>query len=257
MTGSVWNPGQYERFRDERSRPFFDLMAMVEPCPGGTVIDLGCGTGELTRALHRATGAATTTGIDNSETMLVRSAEFAGSGLSFELADIATYEPGAALDVVFSNAALHWIEGHEALFGRLAAMLKQGGQLAVQVPANHDHPSHAIAHEVALEPPFREALGGYVRGVPVEAPEWYAALLDRLGFQEQSVRLQVYAHHLPSREDVVEWTRGTLLTDYEKRLEPGLFQAYLERYRQRLLSRLTGAQPYFYPFKRILIWGRK
>ncbi|MBE7518087.1 MAG: methyltransferase domain-containing protein [Thermoflexaceae bacterium] len=257
MTRGAWNPDQYLRFRAERSRPFFDLLALVAPCPGGRAADLGCGTGELTPALHRATGAAETVGIDNSETMLAKSAAHAGDGVRFELANIETFEPRDPLDVVFSNAALHWVDDHRALFSRLAAMLKEGGQLAVQVPANHGHPSHTVADEVACEEPFASALGGYRRGVPVEEPEWYAGLFDSLGFREQSVRLQVYVHHLPARADVIEWTRGTLLTDYEKRLAPGLFEAFLVRYRERLLPLLSEAEPFYYPFKRILMWARK
>jgi trans-aconitate 2-methyltransferase len=99
-------------------------------------------------------------------------------------------------------------------------------------------------------------LVGHVRRFSNLAPEGYAALLDQLGFLDLSVRLQVYPHRLPSRSDVVEWVRGSLLTDYEKRLSPGLFTAFLDRYRQRLLPQLDDAHPFFYPFKRILIWGR-
>src|SRR5512140_1523706 len=115
---SPWRPEQYEKFRDERSAPFFDLLALVEPCPGGRVLDLGCGTGELTRALHARAQASETMGIDSSETMLVKSAAFAGEGLRFNQADIETFSPVEPFDVVFSNAALQWVNGHEALFTR-------------------------------------------------------------------------------------------------------------------------------------------
>ena len=60
-----WNPAQYERFRDERARPFFDLLDLVQPRPEMRVVDLGCGTGELTRELHRRLSARETIGIDN------------------------------------------------------------------------------------------------------------------------------------------------------------------------------------------------
>ena len=80
-------------------------------------------------------------------------------------------------------------------------------------------------------------------------------MLDRLGFRQQHVRLQVYLHRLPSRADVVEWVRGSLLTDYEKRLPPELFTEFVERYRERLLPRLEDSSPFLYPFKRILVWG--
>jgi len=88
------------------------------------------------------------------------------------------------------------------------------------------------------------------------APEGYAALLDRLGCRQQHVRLQVYVHHLPGRDDVVEWVRGSLLTDYQRRLPPEAFAAFLERYRAALMPRLDDARPFFYPFKRLLVWGR-
>lgn len=254
---SPWNPEQYARFRDERSQPFFDLLDMVQPVPGGRVGDLGCGTGELTKVLHERLGARETIGIDNSETMLAKSAAFAGNGLRFKLGTIARFAPSRPFDVVFSNAALQWLPDHAKLFERLTAGLAEGGQLAVQMPANHDHPSHLTAHRLAAEEPFRTELGGYVRDWPVQPLEWYAALLDRLGYRQQHVRLQVYGHHLPSREEVVEWVKGTLLTDYEQRMSRETYGLYLERYRERLLPQLEDARPYFYAFKRILIWARR
>lgn len=127
------------------------------------------------------------------------------------------------------------------------------GQLAVQMPANHDHPSHVLAHALARESPFREALGGYARQTPMLPPEAYAALLHDLGFARQHVRLQVYGHVLPAAEEVVEWVKGTLLVDYERRMPAALYQQFLARYRERLLPVLGDARPYFYPFKRILL----
>ena len=125
----------------------------------------------------------------------------------------------------------------------------------MQVPANEHHPSHAVAREVATEPPFREALEGHVRRFSNLTPEGYAVLLDRLGCRERHVRLQVYAHRLPSRADVVEWVRGSLLTDYQRQLPADLFAAFVERYGERLLPRLDDVRPFLYPFKRILVWG--
>jgi trans-aconitate 2-methyltransferase len=248
-----WDPAQYERFSDERSAPFFDLLALVEPSPGGNVVDLGCGTGELTRVLHERTGAETTLGIDSSESMLAQSEEHAGGGLSFELGDIAGWTPAEPVDVVFSNASLHWVDGHPDLFARLTGALRPGGQLAVQMPANHDHASHLVAERVAAEEPFREALDGYVRKAPVLAPEQYTVLLDRLGYVSPHVRMQVYLHLLPEPDAVVEWVKGTLLTDYKRRLDPDAFEAFVARYRELLLTELGDARPFPFTFKRILL----
>ncbi len=280
----TWDPMRYERFADERSAPFYDLLALVRPIPGGRAVDLGCGTGALTVELHRRVRAGETLGLDSSPAMLERARPLAGNGLRFEQGDIDTFaesgQGGAAAglpgssgtaaglpgrsgpsaadrtwDLVFSNAALHWLPDHPALLAGLRRVLGAGGQLAVQVPANHDHPSHVLAAELAGEDPFRGVLGGYRRLSPVEPPERYADLLDRLGFAEQHVRLQVYGHHLAGREEVVEWVRGTLLTDYQRRMPAELFERFLASYRERLLPLLDERRPYFYPFKRLLLWG--
>jgi trans-aconitate 2-methyltransferase len=251
-----WDPDRYGRFAGERAEPFFDLLSLVRPVPGGRVVDLGCGSGELTVRLHRRLEAAETVGLDSSRAMLERAAGLAGDGLRFELQDVAAFG-GGGWDVVFSNAALHWLPDHETLFGRLVAGLGQGGQLAVQMPANDDHPSHLVATELAAEEPFRTALDGYRRESPVRAPEWYAELLDRIGLAEQHVRLQVYLHRLAARDEVVEWVRGTLLTDYAARLPAALFDDFLAAYRERLLPVLEDTGPYRYPFKRLLLWGAR
>jgi len=256
MATDTWDPGQYERFSDERSAPFFDLLGLVEPCLGGSVVDLGCGTGELTQVLHERSGARTTLGIDTSEAMLAKSEAFAGDGLRFELGDIARWAPTDRFDVVFSNAALHWVDDHDELFARLTAAIKPGGQLAVQVPANHDHASHLVAERVAEEEPFRAALDGYVRHSPVLPPEDYALLLVRLGYASQHVRLQVYLHELADAAGVVEWVKGTLLTDYKKRLPDSVYEDFLARYSELLLSELDDQRPFPFTFKRVLLRAR-
>jgi trans-aconitate 2-methyltransferase len=256
---SRWDPDQYERFKAERARPFWDLLALVQPCPGGRVVDLGCGTGELTKALHTHLGALETVGIDSSPAMLERAQPFAGDGLRFDLGDIADWD-AAPYDVVFSNAALHWLPDHRRLLGRLTQALPGGGQLAVQVPANTDHPSHTVGLEVAHEEPFTAALAHDPPpdpGTRVLLPEQYAAVLDELGFGEQHVRLQVYAHRLTSSAEVVEWVKGTALTFFRTRLSDELYELFLERYRRRLLEVIGDRQPYLYTFKRILFWGRR
>jgi len=246
-----WDPAQYERFKDERAQPFRALLRMCEPVPGGRFVDLGCGTGETTRELHRALHARETVGVDRSASMLSRSGAFAGEGLRFERADLETYA-GGTFDVVFSNAALHWIEDQAGILVRLAGMLERGGQLAVQVPANHDHPAYLAAAEVAREEPFRSALDGWERRSPVLAPERYATLLAGLGLADVSVRLEVFLHLLPDRDAVAEWHRGTLLTDYAQRLGTG-FTAFLARYRELLHGRLPDSRPFLLTYKRILM----
>lgn len=252
----AWDPAQYERFAAERSQPFFDLLALLEPVPGGRMLDLGCGTGALTAEAHRRLGAADTLGIDSSAAMLAEAAALDVAGLRFAEGDIATLDEDGGWDVVLANAALQWAPDHPAVLARWRRALEPGGQLAVQVPANVDHPSHLTITEVAAEEPFASAFGQ--DGPPpdpvlrVLKPEAYAELLHELGFDRQHVRLQVYGHVLPSTAAVVEWTKGTSLTRIRQRLPFELYEAFLARYTERLLEVVGDRAPYFYAFKRIL-----
>ena len=242
----MWNPDQYLRFAAERKQPFLDLMALVERRPNLSVVDLGCGTGEWTRELHDHLGAEETLGIDSSEAMLAKARAFANERVRFERAEVESFAPGRKFDLVFSNAALHWVADHERLVPRLAALVADGGQLAVQMPANEENASHVVAGEVARE------FGADMRLSEVLKPERYAELLHRAGFAEQHVRVQIYGHLLPSSADVVEWVKGSLLTDYERRIGSARFPAFLQRYTERLLEVLGDVRPYFYPYKRVL-----
>ena len=240
----MWSPEQYERFKAERHQPFDDLLAMVERRPHMRVVDLGCGTGELTRELHDALGATETVGIDDSETMLLKAGHFQGEMLRFERGSIEEFVADQPFDLVFSNAALHWVPDHEQLLTRLTRFLGTDGQLAVQMPANDSHASHRVAAEVAAE------LGLAPRPDYILPVERYAELLHRLGYKRQHVRMQVYGHLLPSSSDVVEWVRGALLTYYEPH-----HPAFLDEYRARLAKELGDERPYFYTYKRVLMWG--
>jgi len=256
MAADAWDPRLYERFKAERRQPFDDLVRLVRRRPGMRVVDLGCGPGGLTAELHEVLGARETVGIDASDTMLAEAAARVHPGLRFERDDIAEFA-GRDFDLVFSNAALHWVPvGHAELLARLARALAPGGQLAVQVPANFDQPTHVVAADLAGEEPFASALGGRREFLSVLRPEEYATLLHRLGFEEQTVRLQVYPHLLPSRDAVIDWVRGTMLTAYETRLPGPLFERFLAAYRDRLLAVLPDERPFFFPFKRILFEGR-
>jgi trans-aconitate 2-methyltransferase len=256
----TWDPKQYDKFQRERDQPFFDLLALVRPAPGMRVVDLGCGTGALTRILHERLQARDTIGIDRSARMLedaIAAAPVAGLRFEVQTIDAFLSGDGGTPDLLFSNAVFQWIDGHETLLERLASRLAPCGQIAFQVPANHTHPSHLVADELTEVEPFRSALGGWRRALTVLEPEAYARLLFRYGFADPIVRLIVYPHVLAGPEEVVEWTKGTLLTEYARHLPSDLFDRFVEQYRARLMTRLDGDRPFFFPFKRILCWGQR
>lgn len=262
MTTADWNPEQYHRFQDERSRPFHDLLAMVRvDRPMRRVVDLGCGSGELTALVAERTAAADCRGLDNSPAMLAAAAAHARPGLRFEDGDLATWTSAGDHDLVIANASLQWVPDHADVLARWTRALAPGGQLAVQVPSNADQPSHLVATEVASRAHFAAAFGP--AGPPADpvgrnvlAPDTYARLLHGLGFVEQRVLLEVYPHVLPESRAVVEWVKGTTLTRFQRRLPTDLFARFLAEYEERLLEVIGRSAPCFFPFKRVLLWGR-
>jgi trans-aconitate 2-methyltransferase len=259
----TWNPAQYEKFEREREQPYLDLLALVRrpavPPDAMRVVDLGCGTGKLTRVLHTQLQAGETIGIDKSSRMLEsRENHDAPAGLRFEVGTIESF-PGdrGTFDLIFSNAAYHWVPDHQTLLARLTRALRPGGQLAFQVPYTHRDLFALVAAELAETEPFKAFFGGWTRLEPVLEPEAYARLLYRLGFSDPIVRLIVYPHILAGPEEVVEWTLGTLLTEYARHLPVDMAARFIAEYRTRLLERLEPARPYFFPFKRVLCWGQR
>ncbi len=252
-----WDPATYEKFAGERRAPFADLVALIEPRVDARVCDLGCGTGELTAELAALFPGSDVVGIESSEEMLAKAAPFARPGLRFEHGAIedAVARTGA-FDIVFSHAAIHWVDDHEALVPRLAGMLRRGGRLAVQLPSNHEHPSHRGSRELAAEEPFASALGDWQRSVPVLPVERYAQLLFDAGLTDIVAFEMVYPHVLRSSDDMVVWQRGTSLVPYRERLSPELYAQLEERLRERLRAQFP-VRPVFFGFKRILFAGTK
>ena len=255
-----WQAAQYHRFQAEREAPFLDLCAWIEPHAGARVVDLGCGTGELTHRLHAHVGAVHTLGLDSSAHMLAQATAPRARHhphVTFAHGDIAAFDARLEYDVVFSHAALHWIPDHAALFARLAASLRPGGQLAVQMPANFDHASQAALREVLAEAPFADALGGKQHARHVRSIADYAAHLHALGLDPKRVARHVYGHELPTTADAVEWMKGTTMTPYAKTLSPELYAALCTRVAHRLVERVGDHRPYFFTFERILLWARR
>lgn len=248
-----WNPDLYHKFQTERAAPFYDLLALVDVRPHLKAIDLGCGTGELTRQLADRLPGSHVTGLDNSPDMLEKAASHSTSNLVFQLGDQSTLT--GTWDLIFSNAALQWSENHAELIPRLFGCLAPGGQIAVQVPSNHNHISHQVYRETAAEEPFQSILGGFQRHSPVLTIDQYARLLFECGAEAITVFEKVYPHVLANSDAVVEWISGTALVPYFERLG-GYKEDFLQAVRAAMRAAMP-EKPVFYPFRRILFSAKK
>ena len=248
-----WNPDQYHKFQSERAAPFYDLLALVAVRHKLKVVDLGCGTGELTQQLAAKLPGSDVTGLDSSPHMLKKAATFARQGLVFEQGDQATLT--GEWDLIFSNAALQWSENHAELIPYLYDHLKPGGQIAVQVPSNHNHISHQIYRETASEEMFKFILQGFQRYAPVLSIDDYARLFFRCGAEDILAFEKVYPHVLEDSDAVVEWISGTALVPYFERL--GKYKDdFVNSIREKMRAAMPDS-PVFYPFKRTLFSARK
>lgn len=232
---SDWNPALYARFADERLRPVVDLLARVPLAAPRAIVDLGCGAGASTAPLRARWPEADVLGIDTSPAMLEKAATVVPSA-RFALADVATWEPDAPVDLLFSNATLHWIPDHARLLPRLMGLLAPGGVLAVQVPDNLDEPSHALMRALAAEAPFaeplRDAAASRATLLSVEAThDALSPLADRIEFWRTT-----YFHALSGPDTIVEMVTSAGLKPFVDPLDGDLRAAFLERYRRGIAA---------------------
>lgn len=248
-----WDPAVYLQFADERLRPALDLLARVPLAAPSRVIDLGCGAGNVTAILTQRFPAALVSGVDGSAAMLDK-ARAAAPACDFTQADIAAWTPAAPPDLVFSNAALHWLGDHATLLPRLLGTLAAGGVLAVQMPCMHDAPIRALQQAVAARGPWAARLAGVASAPPILPAAAYWDLL-RPHCAALDLWETTYLHALTGEDAVVQWALGTSLRPFLEPLPPDLRAGFLDAYR----AAVTPAYPRrpdgmtLLPFRRFFI----
>ncbi|MAS54275.1 MAG: methyltransferase domain-containing protein [Nocardioides sp.] len=210
-----WDPERYLSFADERGRPFVDLVSRIDAPAPATVVDLGCGPGNLTRLLAERWPRAQVTGLDSSPEMVEVARRDAARpddhlALPFEVADLRAWRPATLVDVLLSHATLQWVDGHLDLLPGLVASVAPGGWLAFQVPGNFAEPSHEIRRLLADEAPY----AAHTRDLATPAshdPVVYLEALEALGCTVDAWET-TYLHVLSTYADpdpVFTWVSGT------------------------------------------------
>lgn len=239
MAGNAtWDPGQYLAFSDHRLRAALDLLARVPVERPARVHDLGCGTGNITRIMASRWPGAEIVGVDGSEAMLDRARAEPGR-ITWVLGDIATWQASEPADVIYSNAALHWLGDHERLFVHLLDQLAPGGVLAVQMPLSFHAPSHELMREVLATggaggaPLGNAALRARYARPPVMQPAAYYAMLAPRA-RNLDIWKTEYLHVLEGRDAVFEWVKGTGLRPILEGLGAAERAEFESVYRKRL-----------------------
>ncbi|MGC5016671.1 trans-aconitate 2-methyltransferase [Streptosporangium sp. DT93] len=254
MSRDLWDPAVYGRYADERARPFFDLVNRIAAPGPARVVDAGCGTGELTAQLAGRWPDARVHGFDSSPAMIAKAP--AGGSVTFSVDDVTRWRPETPVDVIVSNAVLHWVPGHRELLPRWVEALAPSGWLAFQVPGNFDAPSHALVRELCLTT-WRDRLGDLAPGSPVDDPAGYLDLLTGLGCRVDAWET-TYLHVLPGEDAVLGWITGTALRPMLDRLDPGESARFLADCAASLRTAYPpGPYGTVFPFRRIFVVARK
>jgi trans-aconitate 2-methyltransferase len=258
-----WDANLYLKFVDHRLRPALDLMGRLDPAngnrPGHAVYDLGCGAGNITRLLAERFPASTVIGIDSSDDMLAKArSQTTDARVAFERGDLARFKPSAPPSILYSNAAYHWLEGHIDLFPGLLQLLPAGGQLAIQMPRNHEAPSHGLMRAAANAGPWKARLDR-IRGIaPVAEPARYYDVLKPFS-AELEVWESIYQQPLTGKDPVAQYTAGTGLRPFLDALEGDERTAFYDTYCRLIAeaypTRADGIT--LFPFRRLFIVARR
>jgi trans-aconitate 2-methyltransferase len=252
-----WDPAQYLKFADHRLRPAIDLLGRIDLESPAVVYDLGAGTGNITELLANRWPNARVIGVDSSEEMLREAADRAAN-IEWETADIGAWQPRVQPDLIFTNAALHWLSGHDGLFTSLMNSLAPGGTLAVQMPRNFGAVSHTSITKAAKQGPWRETLEPLLRPAPVEPPDFYITILSPLA-DLLDVWETEYMQVLTGEHPVKEWTKGTwlrpLLDALEEPERSGFESAYTDLVAEAYPKQPDGTT--IFPFRRMFIVAKR
>jgi trans-aconitate 2-methyltransferase len=251
----MWDPGEYARFGDERSRPFFDLLGRVGAKAPGVVVDLGCGPGTLTATLARRWPQAEVRGIDSSAEMIEGAQALPGAGprLSFALGDVRDWKPDGRVDVIVSNAVLQWVPDQLDVVARWAGFLAASGWLAFQIPGNYEQPGDRTLRELAGSDRWQPMLADVQLNRQAADPATYLDLLARAGFEVDAWET-TYLHVLHGDDPVVGWYRGTGMRPVLAALSPGQAADFLADYRARMMEAYPAAgYGMVFPFRRVFV----
>ena len=248
---STWDADLYYRFRAQRTQPSIDLTARIELEQPQHVVDLGCGPGNSTAVLRHRWPDANLVGVDNSQEML-DSGRKSDASVEWVLADIAAWQPARTFDVVFSNAALQWLPGHDDLIPRLFGFVREGGVLAVQMPDHYDSPLYRVLSGVADHDRWSARMTKARHSLTRHPVGYYYDLLCGL-----TDRIEIwtteYQHVLSSHEEILQWHRGTGMRPYLDILseeEREAFEKLVLQGYQRSFPRTADGNVLF-PFQRL------
>ncbi|QHS59172.1 methyltransferase domain-containing protein [Chitinophaga agri] len=249
-----WNPEVYNQFKEKRYAPFYDLIGHIHSKPGMRMIDLGCGTGELTKVLADRFPGSQVTGIDSSAEMLAKVPQQENIDFIQRSVEAQLTLPDK-WDAIVANASLQWVDDHARLFPDLISKLLPDGQLAVQMPSQKENVLNQLLYKLVHEQPFFEVLKNAIHHPPVLSLDDYTTLLINNGAKDVVVYQKVYPIIAASIDTLYDFISGSALVPYMEQLEAPLQAVFVSVFRDRIAQYYTSS-PMVYAFKRIFLIAR-
>ena len=253
-----WNPEVYNKFKNIRYQPFFDLVEFIRDEDLKNCVDIGCGTGEQTKILSEKFNKGNFLGIDSSPEMLAKSKELESDNLHFQNSTVEDFisNQKQQWDLVFSNAALQWSDNHETLFPRLISLVNENGQFAVQMPVQNENLLNKILLTLVQERPFADYLNGWKRESPLLSIDEYAQIMFENGLHNIQIMQKVYPIIADSPQKLFEFISGSALIPYMEKMSDSEEAEFVTEYKIRIEKEFKKF-PAIYAFKRLLLYGNK
>src|SRR5271170_7184366 len=252
-----WDPELYNRFRRYRAEPVEHILSRLQLDADEKIIDLGCGSGENTLELARRSPDGSALGVDGSPAMIEAACQLLDgeraelkARVSFELLNVADFRADRAYTLIFSNAAFQWIPDQRALFAACFNALRPDGTIVVQMPANETETAKMEIGRLAREAPWNKMLSGRERAFHEEPPEFYAAMLAKLGYDRIDCYYLTFHHPMDRPADVVQWYRSTGLRPFLDALPKDRHDEFLGKVTERLIAAYGTAGAMTFDFKR-------
>ncbi|KAA3601526.1 MAG: methyltransferase domain-containing protein [Calditrichaeota bacterium] len=230
---TTWDANQYLKFENKRLRPALELLDRIPLKSPKKILDLGCGTGNVTKIISERWQSSKVIGLDSSQQMLEKAQKFS-SEITWQLQDINSWNPDETFDLIYSNATLHWVKNHTEIFSRLLSKINKNGFLAIQMPLNQKAPSHALMSKVLTElnfcsEEFRENLWAKA----VEEPSFYYDLLAPK-VKMIDIWTTTYYQIMEGENPIYEWVKSTGLRPVLKNLTEMEKEIFIPEYQKRL-----------------------
>ena len=235
-----WNANEYDKHSSAQLEWARELIQKLDLKGHESVLDIGCGDGKVTAEIGRCLPGGTVIGIDSSDAMIdLATRKFPKTefpNMSFRKMDAREIPYENQFDVIFSNAALHWVRDHRSILRGVAASLRQSGRLLFQMGGKGNAEGIIeIIHKLMKADRWKSYFQDFEFPYGFYGPDEYRNWLDQSGLKTKRLELIPKDMKQKAREGLAGWIRTTWLP-YTERVPEDLREVLTEEVVSRYLE---------------------